>query len=191
MDLENISKTIIRYCFYALFFLVPLVFTTENSELFELSKMWITWGLTVLISTAWITRMIAQKQFRVQRTPLDIPLMLFLASQIISTLFSLDMRISLWGYYSRFNGGLLSTISYIILYYALVSNLTIKSVRRILYASLLSGTLVVLWGLPAHFGVDPTCYIVRGSFDISCWTDQFVPTVRIFSTLGQPAWMAA
>ncbi|MEN9407878.1 MAG: hypothetical protein RLZZ455_1094 [Candidatus Parcubacteria bacterium] len=191
MDLENISKTIIRYCFYALFFLVPLVFTTENSELFELSKMWITWGLTVIVATAWITRMIAQRQFRVQRTPLDIPLMLFLASQIISTLFSLDMRISLWGYYSRFNGGLLSTISYIILYYALVSNLTIKSVRRILYASLLSGTLVVLWGLPAHFGVDPTCYIVRGSFDISCWTDQFVPTVRIFSTLGQPAWMAA
>jgi hypothetical protein len=33
--------------------------------------------------------------------------------------------------------------------------------------------------------------VVRGTFDISCWTDQFVPTARIFSTLGQPAWMAA
>lgn len=191
MDLNGISKTIIRYSFYALFFLVPLVFTTDNSELFELSKMWITWGLTTVIATAWITRMIATRQFHVKRTPLDIPLLLFLSSQIISTLLSLDMRISIWGYYSRFNGGLLSTIAYIILYYALVSNLTIKAVRRILYISITSATLVVLWGLPAHFGIDPTCYIVRGSFDISCWTDQFVPTVRIFSTIGQPAWMAA
>lgn len=191
MGLADISKIIIRYSFYALFFLVPLVFTTDNSELFELSKMWLTWGLTAVITTAWITRMVITRKFRIQRTPLDIPILLFLSSQIISTLFSLDMRISIWGYYSRFNGGLLSTITYIVLYYALVSNLGIKSVRRILYTSIISATLVVLWGLPAHFGVDPTCYIVRGSFDISCWTDQFVPTVRIFSTLGQPAWMAA
>ena len=191
MALSDICKTIIRYSFYALFFLVPLVFTTDNSELFELPKMWLTWGITAIIVTAWVTRMIATRNYRVQKTPIDIPIMLFLSSQIISTLFSLDMRISIWGYYSRFNGGLLSTISYVLLYYALVSNLTIKSVRHILYVSLASATIVVLWGIPAHFGVDPTCYIVRGSFDISCWTDQFVPTVRIFSTLGQPAWMAA
>src|SRR3989344_4197796 len=191
MSLPDICKSIIRYGFYTLFFLVPLVFTTDNSELFELSKMWLTWGITAVIVTAWLTRMVATKEFRIQKTPLDIPIMLFLSSQISSTIFSLDMRISIWGYYSRFNGGLLSTISYILLYYALVSNLSIKAIRRILYTSLASATLVVLWGLPAHFGVDPTCFVVRGNFDISCWTDQFVPTVRIFSTLGQPAWMAA
>lgn len=191
MVLADISKQIIRYGFYALFLLVPLVFTTDNSELFELSKMWVAWGMTAIILAAWITNMLVTKNFRVQRTPLDIPIMLFLSSQIISTIFSLDSRISLWGYYSRFNGGLLSTFAYVILYYALVTNLTIKAVRRILSISLISATIVVLWGLPAHFGVDPTCYVVRGNFDISCWTDQFVPTVRIFSTLGQPAWMAA
>ncbi|MDP3941134.1 MAG: O-antigen ligase family protein [bacterium] len=191
MSLPDICKKIIRYSFYALFFLVPLVFTTDNSELFELSKMWLTWGITTVIITAWLTRMVVTRNFRIQKTPLDIPIMLFLSSQIISTLFSLDMRISIWGFYSRFNGGLLSTITYILLYYALVSNLSIRAVRHILYVSVASATLVVLWGIPAHFGVDPTCYIVRGSFDISCWTDQFVPTVRIFSTLGQPAWMAA
>jgi len=36
---------------------------------------------------------------------------------------SLDPHTSIWGYYSRFNGGLLSIISYIFLYFAFVSNL--------------------------------------------------------------------
>jgi O-antigen ligase/Flp pilus assembly protein TadD len=85
----------------------------------------------------------------------------------------------------------LSTITYILLYYAFVTNLSRKHVYRVLSISLITGLLVSLWGFPSHFGVDPTCYVVRGSFDISCWTEQFVPTVRVFSTLGQPAWFAA
>lgn len=106
-------------------------------------------------------------------------------------MFSLDQYVSFWGYYSRFNGGLLSTITYILLYYAFVSNLEKKHVLRVLHVTLFSGLIVALWGLPSHFGYDPTCYVFRGSFDVSCWTDAFQPKVRIFSTLGQPDWLAA
>jgi len=60
-----------------------------------------------------------------------------------------------------------------------------------LLVSLGSGLVVALWGLPSHFGYDPTCLIFRGTFDVSCWTDAFQPKVRIFSTLGQPNWLAA
>ncbi|MBI2032783.1 MAG: O-antigen ligase family protein, partial [Candidatus Levybacteria bacterium] len=49
----------------------------------------------------------------------------------------------------------------------------------------------VAWGIPSHFGYDPTCLVFRGNFDVSCWTVDFQPKIRIFSTLGQPAWMAA
>ncbi len=171
---------------------------------------------------AWFTKMILQKRITFQRTPLDIPIGLFLASQIISTIFSLDVHTSFWGYYSRFNGGLLSTIAYIFLYYALLSNFAeggttgrapdsahlskaegalaggkvgtgpaAKMVKRLLFISLTSGLIVALWGLPSHFGYDPTCFIFRGTFDVSCWTADFMPKVRIFSTLGQPAWLAA
>lgn len=136
-------------------------------------------------------KMILQKKIQIQRTPLDIPLMLFLASQIVSTVFSLDPHVSIWGFYSRFNGGLLSIIAYISLYYAIVTNLDVKQILKVLYVGLFSGIIVALWGIPSHFGLDPTCYIFRGTFDTSCWTEAFKPTVRIFSTLGQPAWLAA
>src|SRR5579862_2511370 len=104
--LSYCTKTI-KYSFYALFFLVPLVFSGDTSELFELNKMWIAFGLTIVIATAWLTKMIIQRRIAIQRTPLDIPLLLFFISQIISSIFSLDQQVSWWGYYSRFNGGLL------------------------------------------------------------------------------------
>lgn len=191
MKFLSFLKRIIEFSFYSLFLLVPLVFSGATSELFEFPKMWLTFGLSVAIGTAWIAKMILQRRIHVQRTPLDIPIFLFVASQIVSTIFSIDQHVSLWGYYSRFNGGLYSIITYIFLYYAFVSNLQKEQVKKVLKASLISGFLVALWGLPSHFGYDPTCLIFRGNLDTSCWTEAFKPTIRIFSTLGQPAWLAA
>ncbi len=182
----------ISFCFYALFLIVPLTFAGDTSELFEFNKMWLTYGLAIGIFVGWTGKMILQKQIKIQRTILDIPLGLFLLSQIVSTFISLDPYVSFWGYYSRFNGGLLSIITYIFLYYAFVSNTTsVKQVMRYVYASIIAGVLVSLWGLPSHFGYDPTCLVFRGTFDVSCWTVAFQPKIRIFSTLGQPDWLAA
>ena len=192
MGLIKICNKIIEYSFYALFLIVPWALWKDTSELFELNKMWLTWGLTIIICTAWLTKMILQRRIFIERTPLDIPIALFLVSQIISTIFSLDSHVSFWGYYSRFNGGLLSIISYILLYYAFLSNSpTIAKVQRLMAISLISGLIVAIWGLPSHFGYDPTCLLFRGTFDVSCWTANFMPKIRMFSTLGQPDWLAA
>lgn len=215
-----ICNRIIEFSFYLLFFLTPLVFTSDNYELFEFPKMWLVFALTLIIAASWAIKMTLQGRIFIQRTPFDIPIALFLLSQIISTIFSLDIHVSMWGYYSRFNGGLFSILAYIFLYYALVSNFSDKEargdttgrkreaglsaealaeaepravtmVKRLLLVSLVSGLVVALWGLPSHFGYDPTCFLLRGSFDVSCWTEAFQPKIRIFSTLGQPNWLAA
>ena len=190
--LSSISLRAIEILFYALFFSVPLVFAGNTSELFEFNKMWITFAITIAIAFFWTVRIIAEKSLVIKRTPLDIPIALFVLAQIASTVISLDPHTSLWGYYSRFNGGLLSILCYVFLYYAFVSNLnSAKIVKNIFLVSLVSAFIVVLWALPSHFGKDPTCLIFRGSFDVSCWTADFQPKVRIFGTLGQPAWLAA
>ena len=130
MKLLNICNKVIEYSFYLLFFLVPLAFTSDTSELFEFNKLWITFIITVVIGFFWVTKMIIKKEFRLQRTPLDIPIGLFLISEVISTFLSLDMHTSLWGYYSRFNGGLFSILSYVFLYYAFVTNLKDEEVKK-------------------------------------------------------------
>ena len=194
MKLLNICNKIIEYGFYAIFFFVPLALADKTSELFEFNKLWVTFILSLVILTAWISKMLIKRQFKIQRTPLDIPIILFLLSQVISTVFSLDRHVSLWGYYSRFNGGLLSIITYIFLYYAFVSNFQENAktiIKRLIFVALSSAIVVSLWGLPSHFGYDPTCFLFRGSLDVACWKSDFQPMIRIFSTLGQPDWLSA
>ncbi|OIP57631.1 MAG: hypothetical protein COX79_04560 [Candidatus Levybacteria bacterium CG_4_10_14_0_2_um_filter_36_16] len=187
---------LIAFSFYSIFALVPLLMYPATFELFEFNKMWFVFGATLFIFFLWSAKCIINGEIKIRRTPLDIPLLLFTLSQVISTIFSLDQHVSFWGYYSRFNGGLTSTLSYVFLYYAFASNMVTHehgekhpASYKLLLTSLISGLIVALWGIPSHFGYDPTCLVFRGTFDVACWTAQFQPTIRIFSTLGQPNWM--
>lgn len=178
MDLNKICDQVIKYCFYLLFFLVPLIMTPWNYELFEYNKMMLVYALTVVIVGAWIAKMILHKKILLCRTPLDIPLVIFFLSQLFSTIFSIDKHTSIFGYYSRFHGGLLSTISYLLLFYGFVSNFDKSKTLTAIRCTLTSAVLVTLYGIAEHYGIDAKYWVqdVRN---------------RVFSTLGQPNWLAA
>ncbi|MCL4338922.1 O-antigen ligase family protein [Patescibacteria group bacterium] len=176
--LGHFFDNIIIYTFFLLFFLVPIILSPLNYELFEYNKMMLTYGLTVIIVGAWMAKMLIEKKLRIARTPLDIPILLFLISQTISTILSIDQHVSLWGYYSRFNGGLLSTISYILLFYAFVTNFPRGKIKTLLYVTLASAILIAFYGVLEHLGIDKDLWV------------QDVQD-RVFSTLGQPNWLAA
>ena len=185
----SMPDKIISYSFYALFFLTPLFWTSKNYELFEYNKMMLIYAFTVLIVGAWLLKTINNKRVTIKQTPLDIPLLLFLVANILSTIFSIDPHTSIWGYYSRSNGGLLSLISYLLLYWAFVSNMGSSEVKNILKFALLSGFIISLWAISEHFGISPSCIILRNEFNASCWIQDV--QARVFATLGQPNWLAA
>jgi O-antigen ligase len=183
---------IIQVFYNLLFFVTPLIMTKSTSELFEFNKILFIYAVTVLIAFFWLLKMVVNKKIILKKTPLDIPIIVFFLSQLISTIFSLDRHTSIFGYYGRFNGGLLSSLSYIILYYAFVSNSL--NVEKTLKAILTSSLLVILWAVPGKLGHDLTCLLFTGSFNNSCWdntTMAFRPELRAFSTLGQPNWLGA
>ena len=138
---------------------------------------------------SWILKMINGKRLTIKRTPLDIPLLLFLGANILSTIFSIDPHTSIWGYYSRSNGGLLSIISYLLLYWAFVSNFKKENIRTLFKFGFASGLIVSIWGILEHFGVSLSCIILRGQFNADCWVQDVA--ARVFASLGQPNWMAA
>lgn len=174
--------------------MLPFVVLPVNSELFEFNKMLFIYAIAVLIGGVWLLRSFQAGKFIFRKTPFDIPLGIFFLSQVVSTLFSIDQHTSFFGYYGRFNGGLLSTFTYLFLYYGFVSTIdTHKNtvIRRIFSISIISSILVVLWGLPGKFNHDLSCLLFTSKFDNSCWTAQFRPAERMFSTLGQPNWLGA
>lgn len=179
---------ILKSLFHILLFLTPLFWLPITSELFEFNKMMLVYLLTTLITTAWIYKMIQKKELIIKRTPLDIPILVFLASQILSTIFSIDPHLSIFGYYSRQNGGLLSIISYILVFYAYVANFNKDETIKFLKTTILGGVTVSLWAIPEHFGASPSCLLLTGNLDSHCWVQDV--QARVFATLGQPNWLA-
>ena len=169
----------INYLLLLLFFIVPIIFIPLTSELFEFNKIITLYSFTTVITGLWVIRMVLAREIIFRRTLLDIPLLLFVVSQVTSTILSIDPHTSIFGYYSRFNGGLLSTICYLLLYWATATHVrTQREKENIIFALLTSSILVATYAFAQHFGADAHVWV------------QDVKS-RVFSTLGQPNWLAS
>ena len=175
--------------------------------------MMITYALTVIIAVTWIIKMIREQEIKIAKTPLDIPIWLFVVSQLVSTLFSMDPHVSWLGYYSRFNGGMWSVFTYVILYYAFITNfgifpdrspgtqelkITKKELRKKqkkqqpdVATPLTPNPLVVILNIVLSTATIVSIYAVleRLGIDKKIWVQDVQD--RVFSTLGQPNWLAA
>ena len=171
-------KKIIVYLYLALFFFTPLIFSWQNSELFELPKMHFVYALTCLILFFHLLSALKKHTPLFPSNYLTLPLFLFLLSQTISTITSVDPLTSLYGYPSRLNGGLFSLLSYSTLSLILAIHITPRLRRQIISISLLSGFLVSVYAIGEHFGIDKDLWVQ----DVQA---------RVFSTLGQPNWLSA
>ncbi len=170
---------------------VPLFFLFSTDELFEFNKMMLTYSITILIALSYIAYVVTQKPISMPKTPLDIPIALFFISQVLATVFSIHPFTSLFGYYSRFHGGLLSTLTYMVLFYAVVGTVRPKEIKKLLYTLLISGILVSIYAAFEHFGHSFSCLLVTkgSSFGVDCWVQDVQS--RVFATFGQPNWLAA
>ena len=169
---------LIPFSFNALFFFVPLVLFPKTSELFEFNKVVLVYAVTIAIVSSWLVKMVSERKIIFRRTILDYPILIFLGIQLISVFLSIDVRTSLFGYYSRFHGGFLSSLSYSLLYWAYVSNIDYSKTKKAIHITLISAILVSIYGVLERLGIDKNIWV------------QDVQN-RVFSTLGQPNWLAA
>lgn len=166
--------------------------------------MILTYAVTILIGTFWVCRMISERKIFIRRSFFDVLIALFFLSQLISTFFSIDIHTSLFGYYTRFNGGLLSFACYIVLFYVFISNVEKRDLSKLFLTTFVSALFVSLLAIPEHFGHSASCFMINlyryqnqelpanwfwQFYDASCWI-QDVQT-RVFATFGQPNWLAA
>lgn len=177
--------------------LVPVVFGPVEHLLFpDLPKVALVRIATGLIAMLWVldwaTRARGEPSPRVDslwerlRTwlasspshPVMMAATVFLAAYLLSTLFSVSPRISLWGSnpgrdgYSTYN-----VVSYYVLFMAIAARVTTREqLWRLLSAMVLGGTVAAAYGLLQHFGVAP-----------------FTPSseTRVSSTFGNPLFAGA
>lgn len=163
--------------------------SNQTSEMFEFPKILLIYIIASTVVAAWgIDRILHPRPIKLPS--LTIAVAIFVASQMLATVTSIDIHTSLFGYYGRFNGGLLSILAYGALFFVASQVYDTASFRKLLLVSVISSLVVFAWGLPGRtIGVDMSCILFRGEYSTACWTNEFRPQERMFSTLGQPNWL--
>src|SRR3989344_5383939 len=189
--LQSIAGHLIWFSYLALAVVTPLIFSTKNSELFEVPKMHFVYFVAVIILFLTLVKFILQGRIIIPQSWPLLALLTFLTILTLSTFFSIDKFTSVFGYPSRLNGGLLAQFAYFVIFSGVLINLSSLQIRKLLVAIVLTALAVSLWGVPGHFGRDPSCFVLTGRLTSDCWQKEFDPTLRIFSTLGQHNWLAS
>lgn len=171
----NIYKGLLPTLFKVLIFFTPLIFITGTNEIFEFPKTYFVY--LIGSTTIWlflIKVIIENKKIRLP----DLLITGFFGVYLISTLFSSHFLTSVWGYYTRFNGGLFSLAVLIGIYIVLKNEFKNKQILQLISTGSLAVFPIGVYAIIQHFGL--TAGVWKGD-----------PTVRAFSTLGQPNWLGA
>jgi O-antigen ligase len=173
--IKSLSTKAIFTFFKILVFFTPLIFFANTHELFEFPKMYFVYALGTTI--IWI--FLFKKIYYAEQIkwPNEL-ILLFLLSYLASTIFSSHPYTSIWGYYTRFNGGLASILVFIGLYLVLINELDINQIRYLAKVACFSLIPISLYAISQHYEITT-----------NIWKSD--ATERAFSTFGQPNWLAA
>lgn len=191
IQIKNALNRAIWLVFLSLAIFTPLIFTSANTELYEVPKMSFVYFGACLLFALTAFKFIFEKTLIFPKNPIVTLMLAFVAIQAVSTLTSIDKFTSIFGYPTRLNGGLISQIAYFTIFVCALINLDSPKTIKLALASCITALTVSIIGILSHFGYDLTCLALTGNISSSCWQAEFNPTLRIFSTLGQPNWLAA
>ncbi len=146
--LSNINMILI----YCLAGLLPLFFTPLTSEYYDTAKFLLI-SLSVLVMLMiWGVRLITENRLVLVKTPLDLLMLLYLLVVVISTIFSSSPYNSLYGLLPKVQGGLLSQVAIVLLYFMVVSNVkTAKQTITTLQLLTISGLVMSIVSLLSYF----------------------------------------
>jgi len=189
--LSRYCEGLIEATWLAAVVIIPVFFNIYSSRIFEPDKATFLRSLVLLALGAWLIKLIEEGGVRWEtmerkdswlKTLWNTPLLAFVAAlvviYIVSTIFSVSPRVSLWGSYQRLQGTY-TTISYIVLFAAVIGNLRKQSqIDRLVNTIILASLPVAFYGLLQRNQIDPVP-----------WGGN--TTTRIAANLGNSIFVAA
>ncbi len=161
---------VIEVGLWVLLFAVPLAMSSYDRTGFLLFKVLVTQGILLILFLAWIVKMISEKEVRLVRTPLDLPVALFIFFALLSLINAFNFDAGLQG--------LFELLTYIFLFYIVANNIkTPEQVERLFIPIFLAATLVSVEGILENWGLG--ALVTRGE-----------RPPEIFSFLGNPNYIA-
>jgi putative inorganic carbon (HCO3(-)) transporter len=136
-----------RWVLRAGVFLLPLAHTWDTYDGYILPKLLLARALVVTLALLLLLRLAAGGRLTIRRTPLDWPLLAFVASTALSSAFAFNQNVALFGTYARYDA-LLTTLTYAALFWLAVqvidSRDEARTVLRVLMASAYAAALLAI-----------------------------------------------
>ena len=174
----KIFEKIIKISLYLLIFLLPLFFLPFSFEAYEFNKIYLIFFLVSVAFLVWLAKMIlVEKEIRFKKSPLDIPVLLFLFFAILSAIFSVDKNSSLLGFYGRFSNGLILLLSLGALYFLIINNVSMEKTARQKLETETGDSLGTVPGQSLSISAE-------GILKAFLWSIFFVILISYFSVLG-------
>jgi len=122
--------------------MLPLAYSPFTYDQYVLPKLLLGRLLVAVLLVLYCARAAAGRALVIRRTPLDIPLLLFVASAALSTVFAENRNVAVFGTYTRYDG-LLTLFTFALLYWLAVQSLADADEARALMRVVLTGGYVV------------------------------------------------
>ena len=166
--LSRICDGIMEAAWLAAIIVVPIFFNIYSSRIFEPDKITMLRTLALLMLGAWVVKLIEQGGIRwtklewkssllksIASIPMVMPALGLAAVYIISTIFSVTPRVSLWGSYQRLQGTY-TTLSYLMVFAVLIGNLRKREqIERLVTTIVLASLPVSIYGILQKNLIDP------------------------------------
>lgn len=134
-----------------LIFLIPIFFVPWTFEFFEFNKQYLLWIFVPVILFLMFVKTLIKGKIKISRTPLDIPILIFLFVIGLSSLFSVDIFSSFFGFYGRFSDAWFGLLSMSVLYFIIINYVSskkdlscLKLVKILIYSYSISLFVVLL-----------------------------------------------
>ena len=186
--LKKIFDTLFLGLMFTLVVGTPLVYTSITRSVFEVNKLLLLRIILLIGVFLWVLKYLvfrdngydnsAKESYEIfglrwKRIGLEIPLLLWLITNFVSTIFSQNIRVSIIGSYDRWEG-ILTVFNYITLI-IMFAKLTTKEfqVRWISFGLICSTAIAAIYGVLQSVG-----------FDFMHWSKD--PTFRVFASINNP-----
>jgi tetratricopeptide (TPR) repeat protein len=181
---ENISigffDKLIPVSMFMLALGLPIFFTGVTLQGIALDRQIYFYFWLMLGLVAWVSLGVVKGELRIAKTPLDIPILLFLAVYGLSALFSVDKWHSLVGFFGDPSRGFLPIAALVITYYFIFSHFTSKRFIAMAGGFLVSSFIVTVW----------TVAVVRGLHFMPASWEPYAPLSLLGSVSALGAYFA-
>jgi len=134
-----IIGSLFHYLPVGLAFLMPVFFASATSEFFEFNKLALLTVAVLLLLLAWIYRIVESKKIGITKSIVDFPMFLLLLTIVLSTIFSVNKTVSIFGSQGRWFPSLFGASVLYAFYYLVSGNVQDRKFIKTTLVALIGG----------------------------------------------------